>query len=56
MISVLEVLYVLTVLSFVASGVQFLRKRSPSARRFVWLGALGAGLSVLLYWLLRPPS
>jgi uncharacterized protein YjeT (DUF2065 family) len=53
MVNVLEGLYFLTVLAFIAAIIQFVRNRRDAALRFVWLGALAAGASLLLYWFLR---
>jgi hypothetical protein len=52
MVNVLEGLYIVTALAFLAALIQFARKRRVAAMRFVWLGALAAGVSILLYWLL----
>ena len=56
MVNLLEALYVLTVVALVASGIQFARKKRTSARHLLWLGILGAGVSILLYLFLRPPA
>jgi hypothetical protein len=56
MVNLLEALYVLTAGVLIAAGVQFARGKRTSARHLLWLGILGAGVSILLYWFLRPPA
>lgn len=56
MVNVLEALYVLTAVVLIAAGVQFARGKRTSSRHLLWLGVLGAGVSILLYAFLRPPA
>jgi hypothetical protein len=56
MVNLLEALYVLTAGVLLAAGVQFARGKRTSSRHLLWLGVLGAGVSILLYWFLRPSA
>ena len=56
MVNLLEALYVLTAGALIAAGIQFARRKRTSASRLLWLGVLGAGVSILLYWYLTPAS
>lgn len=55
MVNLLETLYVLTAVLLIAAGVQFARGKRTASRHLLWLGILGAGVSLLLYRFLRPP-
>jgi hypothetical protein len=55
-VNLLEGLYLLTAIVLVAAGVQLVRRKRTSAKHLLWLGVLGAGVSILLYWSLRPPA
>jgi hypothetical protein len=48
-------LYVLTSGALIGAGIQYARGKRTSARHLLWLGILGAGVSILLYWFFRPP-
>src|SRR5688500_1955026 len=48
-VNLLETLYVLTAVLLVAAGVQFARGKRTASRHLLWLGILGAGVSLLLY-------
>lgn len=56
MVSLLEVLYAVTALSFVAAFVLMVRGQRAAARRLTLVGALCAVLALLLYWYLRPAA
>lgn len=56
MVNLLEGLYLLTAIVLIAAGIQFARGKRTSAKHLLWLGVLGAGVSILLYWSLRPPA
>lgn len=56
MVNLLEAFYVLTLGVLLAAGVQYWRQKRTSARHLLWLGILGAGVSILLYLFLRPPA
>ena len=56
MVNLLEGLYLLTAILLVAAAMQFVRGKRTSAKHLLWLGVLGAGVSILLYWSLRPPA
>lgn len=55
-VNLLEALYILTAIALLGAGVQFARKNRTAARHLLWLGILGAGVSILLYWFLRPSA
>ena len=55
-VNLLEGLYLLTAILLVAAAMQFVRGKRTSAKHLLWLGVLGAGVSILLYWSLRPPA
>jgi hypothetical protein len=55
-INLLEALYVLTVISFLAALVQMIRGRRAPARRLAIVGGVAAALSVVLYWYLSASS
>lgn len=54
MVSLLEALYIVTALAFVGAMVQLVRKRMPSVWLLLVIGAIGAVVCVVMYWLLRP--
>ena len=56
MVNLLETLYVLTAGLLVAAGIQFARGKRTASRHLLWLGILGAGVSLILYRFLRPPA
>ena len=54
--NLLEVLLVLTAIALLAPGAQLARGKRTSSLHLLWLGVLGAGVSILLYWFLRPSA
>jgi hypothetical protein len=55
-VNLLETLYGLTAVLLVAAGIQRARGKRTASRHLLWLGILGAGVSLLMYRFLRPPT
>ena len=55
-VNLLETLYVLTAGLLIAAGIQLARGKRTASRHLLWLGMLGAGVSLILYRFLRPPA
>jgi hypothetical protein len=56
MVNLLECLYALTTLSFLAALVMSVRGRRTRAIQFALLAAVGAAFSIGFYWLLSQPA
>lgn len=56
MVTLLEVLYVVTGITILAAIVQLVRSRLTSAVRLGLIAAFGVILCIVLYWYLKPTA